>query len=137
MQCGGRKPSCSSCLKAGIFCHYSERALIEGQNARDALTLQRLRSLPSAEAGRLLENIRTNDVEKSSTMCPSLAGVLWSYLSPSRNKFEFELIVRYPIAYPLLIPLEITSLPLESLLRPSRILITRQGPSRLVIRFPS
>jgi hypothetical protein len=92
IRCGGSKPSCSSCLKAGIVCNYFEPGLIESENARDASILQMLRNLPSAEAGRLFEIIHTNKQGDSLTTCPSLATVLWSYVSPSRNKLELELM---------------------------------------------
>ncbi|KAK0384054.1 hypothetical protein NLU13_8143 [Sarocladium strictum] len=127
IRCDGARPACASCSRAAANCNYSQRGLIEAENARDASTLQMLRSLPPSEAGRLLDTIRTNDEEEILRRhCPTLATTLWSYLSPNRNKVELELMIRHPIAYPPLFPLEVASLPLNSLFRPSRILVTRQ-----------
>jgi hypothetical protein len=75
----------------------------------------------------LLETIRTGKGgEELLRPCPSLCFMLWSYIAPSGNKFELELMVRHPVAYPPLFPLVAASLPSDSLLRPSRINVSRQ-----------
>ncbi|KAH6884449.1 hypothetical protein B0T10DRAFT_410007 [Thelonectria olida] len=47
--------------------------------------------------------------------------VLRSFIPQTRNSLEFELTVRHPIAYPTLYPVEFQSLPLDTLLNPTRI----------------
>jgi hypothetical protein len=119
-----------SCIRSEIPCNYSQRGLIEAENARDASTLQQLRSLPPSEASRLLDTIRTHEDKGSVEPDPATTSVLWSYVPTNSNTIEFELMVRHPVSYPPLFPLEAATLPLESLLRPSRIAVTRYGTDR-------
>lgn len=83
---------------------------------------QMLRSLPPRDAAQLLHKLRLNDgTQLNPYPAVSEGALLKSYLAPSRNSVEFELMVRNPISYPPLFPIDTGSIPLESLLRPSRI----------------
>jgi hypothetical protein len=74
----------------------------------------------------------SNEDEESLKANPSLSFMLWGYLAPSRNRFELELMIRHPLAYPPLFSLATTSLPVDSLLRPLRITASRQDADRFV-----
>lgn len=87
---------------------------------------QMLRSLPPREAAQLLHKLRLNDgTELNAYPAVSEGALLKSYLAPSRNNVEFELMVRNPISYPPLFPIDTGSVPLVSLLRPSRISVIK------------
>lgn len=83
---------------------------------------QILRSLPPRGAAQLLHKLRLNDgTELNPYPAVSEGALLKSYLGPARNCVEFELMARHPISYPPLFPIDTGSVPLESLLRPSKI----------------
>ncbi|KAF4435144.1 nitrate assimilation regulatory nira, partial [Fusarium albosuccineum] len=52
---------------------------------------------------------------------PSQQSLLTSILPSSPNTLELELMVRHPIAYPFLTPVQATSLPVQRLLTPTRL----------------
>lgn len=87
---------------------------------------QMLRSLPPREAVQLLHKLRLSDGEELNLYPPVSEGALLKSLTaPTRNGVEFELTVRHPISYPPLFPIDTGSIPLESLLRPSRISVIK------------
>ncbi|KAK5999162.1 Notoamide biosynthesis transcriptional activator notL'-like protein [Cladobotryum mycophilum] len=105
--------------------------------------VRRLRSLPFEEAMSLLHELRqTNslltpqsigveDVEDAPVpayLAPH--GLIRSWIPSTSNDLEFELAVRYPIAYPTLFPMDATMIPIEDVLRPKRIRwLRRPSPS--------
>jgi hypothetical protein len=106
------------------------------EDDRDGLILQLLRTLPYDKAVELLQTLRTDDTpfdgSESANKTSMLSGrdLLGSFLGTSQNSLEFELVVRHPVAYPPLFPLQIAALPLESLLRPTRISVSRESLDR-------
>ena len=88
-------------------------------------TIRSLQTLPYAEALELLDTIRRDDSLQDSSvprkhprnntavLVPFLSEqtLLRSLLPSRQNSLKFELSVRYPLAYPTLLPLNIRSLP--------------------------
>jgi hypothetical protein len=97
------------------------------------MVLRLLRTLPPEEGLELLEAIHNDaaladDWDMTSYEIPTSSehNLLRSLLGPTRNHMEFELTVRYPVAYPPLFPINVTSLALETLLKPSMILVDQE-----------
>ncbi|KAL6895008.1 hypothetical protein GGI43DRAFT_386147 [Trichoderma evansii] len=86
-----------------------------------AQKVQQLRSLPYDEALQLFHIIRSSEG-------PELSPGLSDHL-PARNSLEFELFNIHAVAYPPLFPVQVGSLPLRELLRPTRLQI--ESPSNL------
>jgi hypothetical protein len=51
--------------------------------------------------------------------------MLLNMLPPTQNSVELELTIQHPIAYPILLPLQGVTLPLESLLGPNSSFLPR------------
>ncbi|PON21674.1 hypothetical protein TGAM01_v209412 [Trichoderma gamsii] len=107
--CEGQRP-CVACKRASRTCNYQ----VSRGNA--AQTVQQLRSLPYDEAIQLLHTLRSSTELK-------LSPALSADHSPARNSLEFELLNRHVVAYPPLFPVQVGSLPLRELLRPTRLQI--------------
>lgn len=94
-----------------------------------------LQTLPRDQAFDLLETLRAAHNVDEDADSPALPGqlseqqLLRTLLSPTQESLEFELMIRFPIAYPALVPVSPTSLPLERLLRPRRIARARPNSS--------
>ncbi|KAH8125656.1 hypothetical protein LI328DRAFT_151772 [Trichoderma asperelloides] len=124
IKCDGRQPTCASCQTLRVSCSYfgAVRRRLRGAEAdRDRTILRLLRTLPPEDAVKLLQTLRNDSSDTPRLIStPSEHNLLRGALGPTRNSLEFELTVRHPVSYPPLFPLKVSSLPLESLLRPSR-----------------
>ncbi|KAI5465268.1 hypothetical protein BGZ63DRAFT_450210 [Mariannaea sp. PMI_226] len=143
-KCDGRQPVCSSCLKYGAVCAYSarRRPLQTLEADRDEILLQLSRTLSRDNVAEVLKLLRTFSADTAPELLETLGTLGWEssgdfpmlsehcllrgLLAPACNDLEFELMVRHPISFPPLFPLQVASLSLKSLLRPSRISATQQ-----------
>lgn len=137
IQCDRSRPACSKCIHRGLECTYLDvittspggpgqlEKLASYLNSEPAVIVDLLTTLPYFEAFELFNMLREmpRDGETSvasETQNPSipLASLqpqnLIKSLLPS-NPMEQELMVRHPIAYPVLLPMGVGDLPLEQL----------------------
>ncbi|KAF5668659.1 nitrate assimilation regulatory nira [Fusarium heterosporum] len=135
--CDRRRPDCSTCTERGLECFYlnvtSESPIIASQLERLAslnndprAILDLLTTLPYFDALELFNALREmpRGMETSASIieAPSSSPQhnLIGSLLPASNLLEQELMVRHPIAYPILLPVVIGSPSFEDLLTSRR-----------------
>ncbi|KAF5023169.1 hypothetical protein F66182_4773 [Fusarium sp. NRRL 66182] len=141
VKCNGQRPACATCVQRAVDCEYppelvdyttAEAERRAGQESAELVA--QLQTLPYEDALKLLQKMRGEASSSTpreympraqvATNIPrpvSSAAYVRSCLPSTPNSLEFELAIRHPIAYPTLYPIQITSLPLDRMLNPSRI----------------
>jgi len=104
--------------------------------ARNETILHLLRTAPHDEAVELLRALRATASRSDEggapnrTLTLSEQDVSRALLGLTQDGLEFELMVRHPVSYPALFPVQVASLPWEALLRPSRISVSHEQLDR-------
>ncbi|KAL1867156.1 hypothetical protein VTK73DRAFT_4318 [Phialemonium thermophilum] len=136
--CDNQYPRCTACRKRDEECVYPVDEPLSGANMtnEDAASVVRLlRTLPEDQAAELFRNLRTGSAVSANTSSaasshgtPQGGGVALPPESrplspgdlapPARSSLEFEVMIRHPIAYPTLLPVELAYMTLDELLNP-------------------
>ncbi|KAJ1323561.1 transcriptional activator protein UGA3 [Microdochium nivale] len=126
IRCDGRLPSCSPCAKRGRTCEYqASRKGDVRELEQSGRVVRLLRTLPYDQALALLSSLRNSN--RSGSNQDDAAGERLLLSRPLRAPpatatepgLAFELLVRFPAAYPALFPLAVSDLHEAELLRPS------------------
>ncbi|KAK8034192.1 hypothetical protein PG993_009187 [Apiospora rasikravindrae] len=154
-KCDGKRPTCTRCTKQEVECHYTEEdkaVTIVGLHAQvQRLTqelgehndfLAHLQSVPAHEANNILRQLRTSsDASKvlasvqgnlSERARPSDLRHARGLMPPTGSSIEFELAFLHGMVYPTLVPLDIKSIDIDTLLRSAaRTSHRHHGPAAL------
>ncbi|KAI9152237.1 Notoamide biosynthesis transcriptional activator notL' [Paramyrothecium foliicola] len=139
--CDGQRPTCGQCGKKALECTWVtadadetytsalKRQLthLEALLQKHTDFLQRLQSVPEEDAVALLRQLKST--AQPSDVLSSLEGSMHARLRPSDNlttrgllpptdsAFEVELIMRHNVAYPVLVPIDVSSISVAALFR--------------------
>ncbi|KAM0340580.1 hypothetical protein ACHAPU_010417 [Fusarium lateritium] len=128
--CDRSRPECAKCIDRGLECSYldlttespfsvSQLERLASLNSDPRVILDLLTTLPYFDALELFNMLREVPRARETSATVAEAHPIGSLL-PASNPLEQELMVRHPIAYPILLPMAIGSPLFEELLTSRR-----------------